>query len=272
MSTQTFACPACGSRKTLGDASPGEKIHCTCGMSFPASPVFAVAEAGEAKTSGPGLAVAVAVALLIGCGGSAIWIMTRPKPAQSPLGPVAANPQPVVPQPNVPDEQPNPAPSPDPEPVKPAPVTPDKPAPDKAPPPPPPPAPPVASIAAVTLFDAYDLDPAAANARFGGKVVEVTGRGRVFHNSIGRAYFGAIIMSPGAKIKGRMTDQVKQWEKEGYPPSVRCYLTDEQAAALENVPPDQNVVLRGTCIGRKDIDGVYHGYIVELDNCTVVNK
>src|SRR3954454_4793121 len=77
MSTQTFACPACGSRKAIDAPRPGENLHCTCGMSFPASPVFAVADAGGQKMSGTGWAFLASVALLIGCAGAAAWLMPR---------------------------------------------------------------------------------------------------------------------------------------------------------------------------------------------------
>src|SRR3954454_5621059 len=193
MSTQTFACPACGSRKAIDAPRPGEKIHCTCGMSFPASPVFAVADAGGKKLSGTGWAFAASVALLIGCAGAAAWLMTRttagtpdrsgghaaapahgpvftpddPRPPPEPERPTATRPDP---------DTPNPPPNP------PSPPTPDNPPVRPAPPPPPPPAP-AETLTAVKLWDAFDLAPDAAAARFNGKVLEVSGRGRVAKNS-----------------------------------------------------------------------------------------
>jgi hypothetical protein len=269
MSTQTFACPACGSRKTLDNPQPAEKIHCTCGMSYPASPVFAVPDTVGEKTSGPGLAVAVVVALLIGCGGSAIWIMMRPAPHTSlPLGPVAVNSAPTEPPPGVPDEKAKPVQPHDKSPTNVPPATPQDPIPPKPPTPPPP----AASVSAVTLWDAFDLDPASAGDRFTGKLVEVMARGRLGRDTIDRPFFGAEVVKPRGRTKGRMTDQEKQWERDGYPPNVRCYLSAEQAAALANAPADKDVVLRGICTGRKERDDVYRGYIVELDNCTVVTK
>src|SRR5947208_190955 len=123
MTTQTFACPACGSKKTLDDPRPGEKLHCTCGMSYPASPVFAVAAA-----------------------------------------------------------------------------------------------------------------------KYAGKVVEVRAHGRVAKDSLGRPYFGAEVVKPReGRPSARLSPEERRWEVEGYPPSVRCYLTPEQAAALEEVPAGREV-------------------------------
>src|SRR4051794_22355313 len=108
MATQTFACPACGSHKSIDNPKPGEKMHCTCGMSFPASPVFAVPDAGRGgRLSGPGWAVGVAAALLIGTAAVAGWLMSRPQagtpdPATQAAvaeGPVEVQPGPTNPAP-----------------------------------------------------------------------------------------------------------------------------------------------------------------------------
>jgi hypothetical protein len=291
MSIQTFACPACGSRKAIDDPRPGEKIHCTCGMSFPASPVFAVADAGGKKMSGTGWAFAASVALLIGCAGAAAWLMTRTTAGQpDPSGrqvAVAANPgpdsgrasTPVEPRPDPAPEQPTttrpdpdpPAPTPTPA-NPPTPPTPENPPvkPAPAPQPPPPPAP-AATLTAVKLWDAFDLDEEAAKARYVGKVLEVSGHGRVAKNSLGRPFFGMEVVSPRpGRPTARLTPAERRWEKEGYPPSVRCYLTPDQEAALEKLSPGQPVILRGTCVGRKNMEDVYRSYIVELDNCVLV--
>jgi hypothetical protein len=275
MALQTYACPACGSRKSLADAHPGEKIHCTCGMSFPASPVFAVAGAAK-HAGGPSRAVATTIVLLVGCGAVAIWLLNR-SPGPSPDhggGEVAVIPQPINVRPTVPDEGPAPVPVPD-KPVADTVPPPDVPAPEKPlepTPPPPPPAlgPPVASVSAVTLWDAYDADVApAVAARYSDKVVEVKARGKVARDSIDRPYFGVVVVKGRGRTTRRMTPDEQRWEKEGYPPSVRCYLSAEQAAILEKAPEEREVVLRGVCAGRKDRDDVYRGYIVELDNCVV---
>jgi hypothetical protein len=268
MSTQTFACPACGQHKTLEDPQPGEKLHCTCGMSFPASPVFGVPNATRGnRLSGTGWAVGIVAAMLIGSAAAAGWLMTRPNAAP----PETSGEQVAVVPAAVPDVTPNPTPSADPPPTNPNPPQP-APAPPAppAPPPPPPPMPVAAeSLTAVTLWDAFDLDPNAA-AKYSGKVLEVTGRGKVAKDSFGRTYFGAEVVKPRGKTSARLTPDERRWEKEGYPASVRCYLTPEQAEVLEKLPADRDVVFRGTCTGRKDRQDVYRGYIVELDNCTVV--
>src|SRR5439155_18219364 len=138
---------------------------------------------------------------------------------------------------------------------------PDRPA--TAAPPPPPPTPPAAaeSVSAVKLWDAFDLDPTAAAAKYAGKVVEVRAHGRVAKDSLGRPYFGAEVVKPReGRPSARLSPEERRWEVEGYPPSVRCYLTPEQAAALEEVPAGREVVIRRTCVGRKDIQDGYRGH------------
>jgi hypothetical protein len=277
MSVQSFACPACGSRKTLADAHAGEKIHCTCGMSYPASPVFAVAEGEKEKYSGPGWAILVTIALFVGFGGVAIWRLIHPINRVSSIGPVAVNPAPVEPA-DLPATQPTgppPAPSTEgrttPPPEKPtAEPPPEKPSPPPPPPPPPLAPTPVASLTAVKLWDAFDLDPADAAVKYTDKVVEVTARGRIARDSLDRPYFGVEAVKPTGRKTPRMTAQERLWEKEGYPPSVRCYLAPDAVAVLENLPPDRDVVLCGVCTGRKNVENVYRGYVVELTDCTAV--
>jgi hypothetical protein len=276
MSTQTFACPACGNRKSLADAQPGEKVHCTCGMSYPASPVFEVHDVGQ-KTGGLRWALIVGISIVIGSGVSAGWLMTRPKPPMPFGGAVAKNPvTPDVGAKTTNDatdatEQPDGNPASDTQPPKSQPDKLPTPEPKPAPTPPPPPLPPpVASLAAVTLWDAFDLDPQAAEARFRGKVVEITARGKLAEDSLGRSYFGAVVVQKGGRKPPRLSPEEQQWETDGYPPSVRCYVNPDQAAEIEKAPADQGIILRGICTGRKDIDGVYRGYIVELNDCIIV--
>jgi hypothetical protein len=289
MAAPTFACPACGSRKTLARTLPGETIHCTCGMSYPVSPLFAVADdPGPTRKKGRGWVVAVV--LIVGAGGVGAWLFSRLDAAPDTTGSQAASqPQEVSPQPKDPmvlqskaEETPATGATPPSAPtvsvsppekgtttdVPPVPMA--APAPGPADPGPERQA--VASLSAVTLWDAFDLDPPAATARFAGKLVEVTAVGRVDRDSLDQPYFGAVVVKPASRLARRLNALEWQWEKGGYPPSVRCYLTPEQAEALEMQPPVRPIILRGTCIGRKDIDNppVYRGYIVELVDCTVV--
>ena len=268
MSQQSFACPACGTRKTLTDFHPGEKLHCTCGMSFPASPVFAVAD-GEVITGGPSALLVVSAGLLIGCGIVAVWQWTHPR-RHSPdrhSEAVAIAPTPVYRQPDASssgDVTPSPT---DP---SPAPPTPAERPPVKPKVPPPPPLVPVATVSADTLWDAFDLDPVAAASKYVDKMVEVKARGRIARDSIDRPYFGAVVVKSRGRTTPRMSAEEKQWEKVGYPPSVRCYLSEEDAANLEKTPGDQEVEFRGICTGRKNRSDAYRGYIVELSHCTIV--
>jgi hypothetical protein len=297
MATQTFACPACGSRKVIEDPQSGEKIHCTCGMSYPASPVFAIADAGNAKSGGPGVGLMVGLAMLIGFAGAAAWLVTRPKAGQPDRPAVAKNDKRVpvdhpteaaetATKPTTDDGKPKAVATTE---TPPKTTTPDSTPPtsgtatENSPggstptttavnPPTPPPAPtaPGEALSAVKLWDAFDLDPDAASARYTGKMIEVTARGKLARDYRDKPYFGAEVVKPRGRLTSRMTPNERQWETEGYPPNVRCYLSPDQEAALEKVSPGQEVVLRGVCTGRKTISDVYRGYIVELEDCTVM--
>ena len=94
-------------------------------------------------------------------------------------------------------------------------------------------------------------------------MLEVTARGKLAKDSFGKPFFGAVVVLPRGKNTARMTPDERRWEQDGYPASVRCYLAPDQADRLEKVPADRDVVLRGTCVGRKDRQDVYRGYIVE---------
>src|SRR5207302_3274792 len=94
MPTLTIACPACGVHRQCEDAELGQRLQCRCGMSFAASPVFAVPDetprAGLGRLSG--WAVGGSVALFVGCAAAATWLMTRPSAAPPPEPVVATAP------------------------------------------------------------------------------------------------------------------------------------------------------------------------------------
>lgn len=258
---------------------------------FVASPVFAVPEergpsAWFGKFSGmPKAGKAWLAGLVLGtiafgvAGGFAIWWINQPNHkteangnggefasggTSAPVTPVATAPSPP---PTVEEPKPVPPPTttksaePVREPVKPVPAT-----------PPTPPPTPVATLSAVTLWDAFDLNPEDAATRYVGKVVEVTARGKLGVDKLGKEYFGAEVVKPMARPGRRLTPDEQRWEKEGYPPNVRCYLAPGQSAALESLPPGRPIVFRGTVVGRKDQRDVYRGYIVELQDCVIVTN
>lgn len=294
MPSITIACPACGARRIVTESELGQRLHCGCGMMFSASPVFAVPEergpsawfekfSAMSKAGKAWLAGLVFGAIAFGvAGGFAIWWLNQPThktEANDSVGEFAnsGTPAPVTPAATAPSpspavEVPKPPPTPPvatvpaepvPEPVKPVPTTPPTPT-------PPPPPTPVATLSAVTLWDAFDLNPEDAANRYVGKVVEVTARGKLGVDTLGKEYFGAEVVKPMARPGRRLTPDEQRWEKEGYPPNVRCYLAPGQSAALESLPPGRPIVFRGTVVGRKDQQNVYRGYTVELQDCMIV--
>ena len=67
----------------------------------------------------------------------------------------------------------------------------------------------------------------------------------------------------------KLKPQQRKWEEDGYPPNVLCYPAADQAA-LEALPADRDVTLRGVCKGRREDDGKYMGYVVVVTDCVPV--
>jgi hypothetical protein len=291
MPSMIIACPACGSKSKFGPERLGQKVQCPCGMSFTASPVFAVPEGGgggPAWLSGlaeklppltwqTGLAVVGFMVLLGASAGVATWLMNRPSAAQPDPNPATADTtprpstRPKPPEPKVEEKTQRPV-APEPK-TPPKADTPAKAVPENsrpAPPPPPPPPTPAESLRASRLWDAFDLDRDQARARYASKLIELTATGKLQRDADGRAFFGAQVVKPGSKASGRLTPQEQHWEKVGYPPNVICYLAPGQASELAGLSPGQESVLRGVVRGRRDDPHVYGGYVVVLENCRVV--
>jgi hypothetical protein len=75
MSQKTFACPSCGSRSTLANGQCGEQIDCTCGLSYTAAPVFAIADATQKKKDLPGWVSFVLIAVIACCCSLTAWFV-----------------------------------------------------------------------------------------------------------------------------------------------------------------------------------------------------
>lgn len=116
----TIACPSCGTKQKLGPETLGQKVQCPCGMSFSASPVFAVSSGSDwppAWLTGRGSRLFAAAILVGALSGTAAWLVTRPhaaNPPTTPPGPVAESP--TDPKADTPPDQPSFADSPMPEP------------------------------------------------------------------------------------------------------------------------------------------------------------
>lgn len=336
MATMTIACPSCGTKQALAPEALGTKILCPCGMSYSASPVFAVA---PTRSLWPEWVrryskhLAIAGGLLAVLGGSAAWFATRPNAAESvnpSVGPIAKAPEPKPePKPEPPVRKPEPstsggsfddpappAPKPEPKVETPAPKPEPKietpapkpepkietpapkpepkvetPAPKASTPPPVPtkvavdpkptptpvttvrPTPKLTPIHALTLFDAFDVATSDVLAKYVDKPIEVIVQGKPGRDAEGKLYFGGIVMTAGKRTPAqlaRLKPQERKWEAEGYPPNILCYPAADQTAALESLPADRAVTLRGVCQGRREDDSKYMRYVVVVTDCTVV--
>lgn len=285
MASLTIACPSCGTTQKLPPESIGQKVQCFCGMHYSASPIFAVnSERNWLRARGKQLLTAVA--LIGGCAGVAAWFATRPNAAESPDGPVAAapaEPKDKAPAVDAPFDDPpleaKTEPKSEPKAVAPTtPLPPAKVAIDPKPTPPPavaklpPPAAKPKPIKVETLFDAFDLDAAKAKAQYVNQPLSLVVRGKVAHDAEGKAYFGGVVGKPSgmsAADLAKLTPRERNWETNGYPPSVLCYLAADQTAAFEGLPAERDVTLTGVCRGRRDDAGAFMGFVVVLRDCIV---
>lgn len=261
MSTLVLACPSCGKKRICGSAEVGEKVRCACGMIFSVSPVFAhttpawVTQLQRWVLSWP--VVIAAAVVLAGVGGLAAWLI-HPKPPEQ-----KDEPRQIFAAPKPPDEVSKPAPEKKPEPPPPAVVVP----PPEPPPPPKPELPPAIKVRPDRLFDAFE-NADAGMAKFGDKLMELTGPAKLGRDADGRAFLGFSVVSPRnltpeqlAKLKPRE----RGWETNGYPPNIRCYLDPAQASAIEALQLDGAITIRGKVRERKDDPNVYMGYVVVVD-------
>lgn len=129
---------------------------------------------------------------------------------------------------------------------------------------------PVAKLSALQLWEEYGDNPIAADGKYKGKAVEVTGDGKIVREGEGYA-FGFATVAP----VGLFPEQIEQlprreqkWYHEGYPPNVIARLSKEGNARAANIKPDDTVALVGIVRGSKRAN-VFRDYVVELDECVI---
>ena len=75
------------------------------------------------------------------------------------------------------------------------------------------------------LFEAYGINPVAADAKYKGKIVEVFGYGHVGRSTDGRNHFGYIIAFPVPGTRAQiasLSPREQKWFRDGaYPPNIR---------------------------------------------------
>lgn len=266
MASLVLACPACGQRTTCDSEHFGDRVRCKCGMTFTASPVFAVTpwRTAFSHVTRSKLSFVTAAVLLAASGGLAAWLLHKPRPTPTVETPAVVQAPTVIEAPLA-----NEVPPPPVEPPKPAPVEEAKPEPKPAPKPPPPPdLPPAIKVSPVKLFDAFD-DPDKASVKFEGQWVELTGPAKLERDEEGRPYRGYVVVAPRKLSQAQLTKldpRTRGWEEKGYPPNIRCYFPDENDALKER-SAGEPAVIRGI-VRRRDADeDVYMGYVVVVEDC-----
>jgi predicted Zn finger-like uncharacterized protein len=244
-------CPACSASVNVEDESVGRAVRCTCGMTFVATPSITrptstlangKGRAGPSDERKPLLPMAGVVALgvlVVSLAGvaAAVYYVREFSSAGTAKATAPTNTGPKRPPPSSLG-------------------------------------PPVASLRGDVLWDSFGVDEAAAKAKYVGKTVEVTVRGRPSRDRDGKPFFGGVVVQPSPHTPAqlsRLSAQERQWEEGGYPPNLICYFPPERKGEFEKVPPDQDCVVRGVCAGRQRANNVYMSYVVVLERCELVN-
>jgi hypothetical protein len=146
---------------------------------------------------------------------------------------------------------------------------------------PPKPAPPkedrtiVASVNAPSLWMEYLDNAIAADAKYRGKCVQITGNVReVRKDAKGQYYLGFSCVSPGGATRAslaRMDEKQRRWFNEGYPPNVVCYITPGHEGAFATVKQDHRIVVVGRPADTRQED-VYMGTVLVVEDCRLTEK
>ena len=109
-------------------------------------------------------------------------------------------------------------------------------------------------VTAADLFKAYQENAEAADGKYKGKTLVISGRIDKLRldDSSGKSFVGFHV------VKGK------------YPPQIVCYVEPSQKDQFGKV--SGNVELVGTCQGRFEVMGYYQGFVVMLEKCRLTKK
>jgi hypothetical protein len=128
-----------------------------------------------------------------------------------------------------------------------------------------------------TLFEDYERDPAAADARYRGRTLELSGvSGVVSQDRNGRTYVGVHV----ARVGGRVRPRIMTAEEYGNAmniaglssvplPGVLVYLDPDDARLFM---PGDKVTVRGRCEGLRHDPQNTPDFFVVVRDCTVVMR
>ena len=136
---------------------------------------------------------------------------------------------------------------------------------------------PVATFAAPGLFEEYEKNALAADAKYKDRPVEVAGIvGKVEADAQRRYFVGFVIIEyPGVSQAryNRMTPQEKKWYNEGYPPNVIGYISPQVQADFAQLKKGDSVRIVGRCKGRQHVGpSVWKDFVVILDDCVLAKE
>ena len=137
--------------------------------------------------------------------------------------------------------------------------------------PPPEPEQPVASLRDIELWSDCYANAIAADARYKGKRVTVTGTVRCIEVAAdGRSFVGLDTLqfevgSPAAYH--RLTPTEKRWFNEGCPPNVVCYVASDAAARFAAMQKGQPVSIIGRVRGATKEPNTFRDLVVTLEDC-----
>jgi hypothetical protein len=136
---------------------------------------------------------------------------------------------------------------------------------------------PIATVNAVDLFQEFAKNELAADERYNGKTIRVSGsllgakkdaKGRY---AAGFEVFAMTGLSPAAYA--RLSPKEKQWFREGhYPPNVLCYIDPDAQGQFAKLPAESNATIIGRCVGRRQDSEVPDGYVVVLEDCILSDR
>lgn len=139
---------------------------------------------------------------------------------------------------------------------------PGRPAPDRTP---------VAKVTAIALFEEYGKNPLAADNKYKGKYVEVSGSGQVKQAGGGYSFgFEVIYPAPGtAKQLAGLSAREQEWFRAGaYPPNVVARLNSAGETAAAKTARGTPVQVVGRVAGSRTADA-WKDYVVELEDCSL---
>lgn len=131
---------------------------------------------------------------------------------------------------------------------------------------------PVARLTAIQLSEEYISNPLAADAKYKGKRVEVTGSGKVARGSGDRYNFEFQTVALAAlpeKQLALLPPREQEWFRSGaYPSNVVAEVARSSEENAAKVKPGDQIVVVGTVLGSRKAD-VWKDVLVELGECQI---